>query len=115
MKLTGLFLLLGACVSNASAFERDLSQYLASPAILGLDIYQHYLSPAKGTSCPMEPSDSAYARQAVNRYGLFQGVLMSADRLHRCGHDVGHYPIVHTSRGLKFADPVEPPDASSIQ
>ncbi len=54
----------------------------------------------------MNPSDSAYSRQAIERYGLSRGVLMTADRLHRCGHDLSHYPIVRTANGLKYDDPV---------
>jgi len=103
-----VFALLAGATASGSAVEQELGQFIASPATLALTIYQRFISPAKGSACPMEPSDSAYARQAIHRYGLFQGALMSADRLHRCGHDVNHYDIVRTARGLKFFDPVDP-------
>ena len=109
-----LFLLMGACAPSALAVEQDLYRFIGSPAIQALDIYQRYISPAKGASCPMDPSDSAYARQAIGRRGLFMGVLMTADRLHRCGHDVGHYPLVRTSRGLKYSDPVDSAPCESL-
>lgn len=101
-----LLLLVGGLAGDASAVEQELKIFISSPATLALDIYQRFLSPAKGTSCPMEPSDSAYAREAIGRHGLLEGALMTADRLHRCGHDVSRYPLVRTSRGLKYSDPV---------
>ena len=54
----------------------------------------------------MEPSDSTYSRQAIDAFGIFSGILMTADRLHRCGHDLSVYPLVHTPRGLKYFDPI---------
>jgi putative component of membrane protein insertase Oxa1/YidC/SpoIIIJ protein YidD len=98
--------------ANALAAENELGQFLAAPATLALSVYKRYISPAKGTSCPMEPSDSTYASQAISRYGLFRGILMTADRLHRCGHDVGHYEIVRTGRGLKYFDPIDPSESN---
>jgi len=89
-----------------SAVEPELKEFLASPFQLAIRGYQRWGSPAKGSQCPMVPSDSEYARQAIRRYGIFQGGLLTADRLHRCGHDLNFYPIVSTSAGLKFQDPL---------
>ena len=92
--------------SADAAIEKELSAFIATPATLALDVYQRWISPAKGSSCPMLPSDSAYARQALRRHGLILGVLMTADRLHRCGHDVDEYPVLATPQGLKYSDPL---------
>jgi hypothetical protein len=54
-------------------------------------VYQRRMGPTKGVRCPMFPSCSEYGRQCVARHGLVVGVLMTADRLHRCGHDLRHY------------------------
>ena len=94
-----------------SAVEQDLGQFLSSPATLALSLYKRFISPAKGSTCPMEPSDSTYAGEALRRYGLFRGSLMTADRLHRCGHDGSRYAIVRTPRGLKYFDPVDPAES----
>lgn len=69
-------------------------------------LYQHGVGPTKGTRCPMVPSCSEYGRISVRRYGLLRGVLMSADRLHRCGHDLRYYEgLWSPSRGWCYDDP----------
>ena len=110
--MRGLFVLalIATLTTTGSAVEQDLGEFLASPAELALSIYKRFISPAKGSACPMEPSDSTYASQAIRRYGIFWGSLMTADRLHRCGHDGDRYAIVRTARGLKYFDPVDPAD-----
>jgi len=66
-------------------------------AVAALVVYQRVLSPTKGRSCPMYPSCSAFAMRSVRKYGVGQGALMAADRLHRCGHDLKGYTkeVVH--------------------
>ena len=111
-----LFILLGFCAVSGEAreMEPEVSIFLSTPADWALQLYQRYLSPAKGTSCPMEPSDSTYARQAIQHSGLVIGALMTADRLHRCGHDLAHYPFITTERGIKYFDPVVPSASDSL-
>jgi putative component of membrane protein insertase Oxa1/YidC/SpoIIIJ protein YidD len=88
------------------ASEREMKEFLASPGTIAIEVYQRWVSPAKGSSCPMSPSDSAYARQAVRKNGIIIGMLQGFDRLHRCGHDLEKYPLVTTPTGLRYADPV---------
>jgi putative component of membrane protein insertase Oxa1/YidC/SpoIIIJ protein YidD len=59
-----------------------------------LFVYQRGAAPGKGQACPMYPSCSEYARLAVLRRGVLKGIVMAADRLHRCGHDLRYYPKV---------------------
>jgi putative membrane protein insertion efficiency factor len=47
--------------------------------------YQNYLSGADGSRCPMMPSCSEYAAQAVERHGPVIGWIMTCDRILRCG------------------------------
>ena len=68
-------------------------------------IYQRGAAPSKGQKCPMSPSCSEYGRLAVERFGLLEGTLMTADRLHRCGHDLRYYPTVIDERGVGSWDP----------
>jgi hypothetical protein len=69
-------------------------------------VYQRGVGPTKGTSCPMIPSCSEYGRLSVNRHGLALSVLLTADRLHRCGHDLHLYPrLWSASRGWFYVDP----------
>lgn len=69
-------------------------------------MYQGGASLSKGQSCPMSPSCSEYGRLAVRHRGLLIGVLLTADRLHRCGHDLQWYPPAWNSAGLRAADQV---------
>jgi putative component of membrane protein insertase Oxa1/YidC/SpoIIIJ protein YidD len=71
-------------------------------------LFQHYLSGADGHRCPMTPSCSTYAQQAIARYGAIKGWIMASDRLMRCGRDeLEHSPSVMTRHGLRCQDPVE--------
>jgi len=90
---------------NVSQYRRDIS-FIQMPAYMALRIYQKVVSPTKGHHCPMFPSCSAYSVQAVRRYGILQGLIMTADRLHRCGHDVQQYPLIETPGGTRYEDPV---------
>ena len=126
---TGL-LLLGATVSDASecgvtvnwppwdysiAAPRDSvspeSPRAVTPAhvmFAGLMfVYKTFVSPVSGKHCPMYPSCSSFCRDAVAERGVFLGVIMAFDRLHRCGHDLRFYEVVYLEgRQLRY-DPVD--------
>lgn len=46
--------------------------------------YQRYLSPLLGPRCRFYPTCSAYAREAIDRFGLLRGGWLSLRRLGRC-------------------------------
>ena len=46
--------------------------------------YQACLSPALPSCCRFHPSCSAYAYEAVEKWGIRQGVRMTVERLLRC-------------------------------
>jgi putative membrane protein insertion efficiency factor len=53
--------------------------------LLGLiAAYQRWLSPARGRRCRYEPTCSAYAAEAVRRFGTGRGLLLAGWRLLRC-------------------------------
>lgn len=54
----------------------------------------------------MVPSCSEYGRQAIEKHGLALGIVMAADRLHRCGHDLRYYPLLWSDAGSARLDPV---------
>lgn len=87
--------------------SKDKTVSMNLPALTLLRLYQTAIGPIKGQHCPMEPSCSQYSLEAIQRYGLFLGLLMTADRLHRCGHDVSRYSVVDTDAGARYADPIE--------
>lgn len=74
---------------------------LSSGAML---VYQQVISPVNGKHCPMYPSCSQYAKEAVGRHGLFIGLLEAFDRLHRCGHDLRFYEPVYVEGETRFYD-----------
>lgn len=60
---------------------RELSKQMVTLPILA---YQYGVSPLLLPSCRFIPSCSEYAKQAIERFGVRQGVIMSLRRLLRC-------------------------------
>ncbi|MDD4737562.1 MAG: membrane protein insertion efficiency factor YidD [Kiritimatiellae bacterium] len=78
---------------------------------LALNFYQNTLSVVVRSACPMEPSCSNYARDAVKKHGLGRGLLLIMDRLLRENSEGYYAPLVKTeTRGYKYYDPVENSD-----
>lgn len=62
---------------------------LLSRAILGvlqglIRLYRFLLSPWVGRQCRFYPTCSAYAQEALNRYGPLKGAFLSARRICAC-------------------------------
>lgn len=78
-----------------------------SAFLLGaLYIYRNYVSPVNGDRCPMIPTCSSYAVQAVRKHGFFLGIMMTADRLMHEPDEIRHaHPVVGGGR-VGFEDPV---------
>ncbi|MFT2010057.1 membrane protein insertion efficiency factor YidD [Pontibacter sp. 13R65] len=47
-------------------------------------VYQHVISPITPASCRYTPTCSAYAVQAIKKYGPFKGGWMGLKRIGRC-------------------------------
>ncbi|MGI6036631.1 MAG: membrane protein insertion efficiency factor YidD [Limnochordia bacterium] len=58
-------------------------------------IYRHCLSPLKPRTCRFYPTCSEYARQAVIKYGPWQGLVLTWKRLRKCHpwHPGGYDPL----------------------
>ncbi|HRP69412.1 MAG TPA: membrane protein insertion efficiency factor YidD [Turneriella sp.] len=54
--------------------------------------YQKYISPLSGATCHYIPTCSQYTAEAVQKYGLFKGIVMGTDRLIRCHPNQKEYP-----------------------
>ncbi|MDD2421016.1 MAG: membrane protein insertion efficiency factor YidD [Heliobacteriaceae bacterium] len=63
--------------------------------IIPVRFYQRFLSPLKGPTCRFVPSCSEYAIQAVEKYGLWRGLLKALRRLLCCHpfHPGGYDPV----------------------
>jgi uncharacterized protein len=66
-------------------------------------LYRYTLSPLVGWDCRHLPTCSAYAEEAVDRFGLWAGSWMTLARLLRC-HPFG-------TSGLDFVPAARPPSA----
>ena len=47
-------------------------------------IYQKYLSVQVSSSCLYNPTCSVYSKMLFERYGVFKGIFITADRITRC-------------------------------
>jgi uncharacterized protein len=47
-------------------------------------IYQKLVSPNLGANCRYQPTCSAYAAEAITRFGVWRGTWMGVRRLSRC-------------------------------
>lgn len=76
-----------------------------------LSLFREWISPVDGSNCPMNPSCSRYSSQCIEKHGVAVGVIMTWDRLLRCGRDeldLGRRIVVSGLR--KLSDPVSDND-----
>jgi len=52
-------------------------------AIVPISVYRRVISPALPRRCKYEPTCSAYAGQAIERYGILRGLVLAGWRLLR--------------------------------
>lgn len=60
-----------------------------------IKLYQWCLSPWLGQQCRFQPTCSHYAIAALQKYGVWHGLRLSASRIGRCHpwHAGGHDPL----------------------
>ncbi len=70
-----------------------------------------HLSAVRSGGCPMHPSCSTYARECLEKKGALRGIVMTFDRLIRCGRDETRLaPKVFEHGRVKVLDPVSEND-----
>jgi putative membrane protein insertion efficiency factor len=64
-------------------------------ALAMLRFYQRWISPLIAPHCRFHPTCSAYAYEAIIRYGLWRGVALAVWRLLKCQpfHSGGFDPV----------------------
>jgi putative membrane protein insertion efficiency factor len=74
-------------------------------ALAALRVYQVFLGPFFGGACRFEPSCSAYAYEAIERFGAARGAWLGMKRLLRCRpFSAGGYdPVPEKPEGNKHA------------
>lgn len=57
--------------------------------------YQYLISPLLGPHCRFHPTCSAYAAEALEKYGVVRGTWLAMRRVGRCHpfHPGGHDPV----------------------
>jgi hypothetical protein len=63
---------------------RAVSKWMARPVLGLIALYRYTLSPLLGIHCRFHPSCSVYAREALQRYGIFRGGWLAIRRIGRC-------------------------------
>ncbi|MBU6420950.1 MAG: membrane protein insertion efficiency factor YidD [Gammaproteobacteria bacterium] len=68
---------------------------MRSALILVIRGYRYFISPLLGRHCRFEPSCSAYALEALQRFGAVRGSWLALLRLLRCHplHPGGYDPV----------------------
>ena len=87
--------------------ERGMLKPIPPHSLFGrtsIRLYQTLISPSKGTGCPMRPHCSQYCMTAFERFNPIKAWLITADRLHRCGHDLAYYDQVSNDGNVSFID-----------
>lgn len=54
------------------------------PFILLIKFYRYFISPLLGPNCRFYPTCSAYAIQAIEKYGIFKGSFLALKRILKC-------------------------------
>lgn len=72
-----------------------MSRIPAALLTLAIRFYRAAISPIIGPSCRYHPTCSAYALEAVGRYGAARGAVLSIKRILRCHpyHPGGFDPV----------------------
>ncbi|HEY6600137.1 MAG TPA: membrane protein insertion efficiency factor YidD [Pseudomonadales bacterium] len=52
--------------------------------IVAIKAYRYFISPLFGQHCRFHPSCSAYAIEAIERFGAIRGIWLAGHRLLRC-------------------------------
>lgn len=91
-------------VKNGHADKDDHQPVWSSPLIF----FQKVISRADGDRDPMYPSCSHYAATVFKRYNPMLAMILTSDRLLRCGHDeVRSAPKVFVNGSARTFDPVK--------
>ncbi|MBV8771205.1 MAG: membrane protein insertion efficiency factor YidD [Deltaproteobacteria bacterium] len=97
---------------SAAELKRGYAEeWLSSAALVMIWTYRSVLSPVLfsvcGPRCRFEPTCSQYAAEAIARYGILDGGLMTIKRLMKCrplgGWGPDPVPIMHSARDLTSA------------
>lgn len=69
-----------------------------------LKLYKRYISPCLRTKCIFTPTCSEYAMEAIQKRGIFMGIILSVWRILRCNpfNKGGFDPVPDSNRVKKW-------------
>ena len=70
-------------------------------------LYQKYISTQDQSACNFSPSCSRFGMGAIQKYGFFRGMMLTADRLLRDNGIALHTHYTFDEASGKYIDPVE--------
>jgi putative membrane protein insertion efficiency factor len=89
---------------NKNVFSQDSNN---NSFIDYLKVYQKNISHIRPDECAMYPSCSNYSINSFKTHNAFKAMVLTSDRLLRCGHDHKNYLLaVNNSSKIKLYDPV---------
>lgn len=89
-----------------------MSRVVRAVATAPIRLYQRAVSPLLPRRCKYEPTCSAYAAQAIQRFGILRGLVLAGWRLLRCNPwSHGGYDPVDAQRLFDSPSPARPPHA----
>jgi putative component of membrane protein insertase Oxa1/YidC/SpoIIIJ protein YidD len=92
------------CISKPSSIKTPIIGPLGEAL---LHFYQTQITPIDGPRSHYLPSSSQYTREAMQKYGFFQGFLLGCDRLLRENDEEWIYPKTLDAQGCEIKwDPV---------
>lgn len=68
-------------------------------------LYQKFISSQDGPTCQFTPSCSHFGMACIQEYGMFRGILLTADRLIRCNGQQSHFYQLDFKMN-KYMDPI---------
>lgn len=90
--------------------KEDVKIEVTNPFVIPIHFlvrfYQIGISPIKQDNCQMYPSCSHYSIACLKKHGII-GILITVDRLNRCGHDLHYYKKTIVGNRIKHFDPVK--------
>lgn len=94
-------------ISSSLTNDASFAESLLAGA---LHIFISTISEVDGERCPMYPTCSSYALQAVRKHGPVIGFFMTADRLIHESDEMNQAPLIRSGETTRFFDPVEAND-----
>ena len=74
-----------------------MKKILIFPFLLIIKVYQTLISPLTPATCRYQPTCSHYAKEAMEKHGLFKGGLLAIKRIFSCHPwgGSGYDPVPH--------------------